>query len=556
MPRIFISYRRQDSQSAAGRLADNLKDHFGTAQIFRDIETIEPGSDFTESLIAALNSCAVLIAIIGPRWLSATDKKGQRRLDDPKDLTRQEIEIALSRNIRVIPVIVDGATIFDVDDLPPELKPLAKRQAYELTDKRWNQDVTQLITTIDQILRINPREPTADRKTNRLKKLKVIVATSLLLSGIGTWAWFYWPSTRQIAIVDSERSQTILAKWDHELVSLINNLRRKTGAYAWAHNEDGSDAWTSAQCLSALLLSQNSIPDHESLKESFDYLRSSRGDGGWAVRVKGKPSIEASAWVGLAYVMALLHVTSWSVDERAKMLDELTIIYREVIGRQSEQGGWSSFQTSYNSHHAFAPYATDLSLMFLLQLKHSNLLPKEHTELEQRIRKGLNWILREYVSGITGWEESKDEGLQRELTTLHLALITMAKQYGFSSFETDKVYREARRAWIETTWKFSGERSILEFSRIRQMQGVYDANGKYIDSHEHSASLMWYPWTLLLASYLKDDQDLIEDERKKAWSIVDTLEAKLQILVDGVRSGPSYRPSETLFVLGMIRTAR
>jgi TIR domain len=102
MPRIFISYRRQDSQSAAGRLADNLKDHFGTAQIFRDIETIEPGSDFTESLIAALNSCAVLIAIIGPRWLSATDKKGQRRLDDPKDLTRQEIEIALSRNIRVM----------------------------------------------------------------------------------------------------------------------------------------------------------------------------------------------------------------------------------------------------------------------------------------------------------------------------------------------------------------------------------------------------------------------------------------------------------------------
>lgn len=555
MPRVFISYRRQDSPSATGRLADNLKDHFGSAQIFRDIEAIEPGADFTESLNAALNSCAVLIAIIGPHWLSATDKKGQRRLDDPNDWTRKEIEIALSRNIRVIPVLVDGAMMFDADDLPSELKPLAKRQAYELTNKHWSHDITELIATIDLILSITDGGPIQTGKSNYLKNVKVIVAMCLLFSGLGSWAWFYWTSPSQVAILDQEQTRTILAKGSEELVSLINNLRLTNGGYAWHHNEDGTDAWTSAQCLSALLLSKDATLDPESLNQSFAYIRTVSEEGGWAVRVKGRPSTEANAWVGLAYVLRLSHAPIESVDERAKVLNELKIIYREMIGRQSEQGGWSSFKTTYSNTIAFAPYATDMALMFLLQLKHSNLLPKEHNELDQKIRKGLNWILLEYVSGLTGWEERKDEGLQRELTTLHLALITMGKRYGFLSFEADKGYREARRAWIERALKASGERGVLEFSRIRQIQGVFDANGKYIDSHEHSVALVWYPWSLLLASYLRDDQDLAENERQKASQIVDMLRTNLQPLIDGVRSGPTYRASETLFALGMIRNA-
>lgn len=148
---VFISYRRQDSQSAAGRLADHLKEHL-RAPVFRDVETIEPGVDFVEAIERALASCAVMLVVIGPRWLSATDAAGRRRLDDPNDYTRLEVGTALKRNVRVIPVLVEGAVMPDAEGLPEELKPLARRNAIELSDKRWEYDVSQLVETVHKVL--------------------------------------------------------------------------------------------------------------------------------------------------------------------------------------------------------------------------------------------------------------------------------------------------------------------------------------------------------------------------------------------------------------------
>src|SRR5574343_1018940 len=127
MKGIFISYRRQDSQSAAGRLADDLREHLPAVPIFRDVETIEPGVDFVEAIGHALHSCGVLLAIIGPRWTTMTDASGKRRLDDPGDYARLEIATALLRSdVRVIPVLVEGAVMPGSDELPDELKPLAR----------------------------------------------------------------------------------------------------------------------------------------------------------------------------------------------------------------------------------------------------------------------------------------------------------------------------------------------------------------------------------------------------------------------------------------------
>lgn len=150
-PGVFISYRRQDSQSAAGRLADHLKEHL-RAPVFRDVETIEPGVDFVEAIEKALASCAVMLVVIGPRWVSVTDAAGRRRLDDPNDYTRLEVGTALKRNVRVIPVLVEGATMPAVDELPEELKSLARRNAIELSDKRWGYDVAQLVETVHKVL--------------------------------------------------------------------------------------------------------------------------------------------------------------------------------------------------------------------------------------------------------------------------------------------------------------------------------------------------------------------------------------------------------------------
>jgi hypothetical protein len=88
MAGIFISYRRNDSDVAAGRLADDLSEVFGREAIFRDVDTLEAGEDYTKALDHALDSCVALIAMIGPSWSNITDDLGHRRLEDPKDWVR------------------------------------------------------------------------------------------------------------------------------------------------------------------------------------------------------------------------------------------------------------------------------------------------------------------------------------------------------------------------------------------------------------------------------------------------------------------------------------
>jgi hypothetical protein len=149
--RIFVSYRREDTRGDAGRLTDNLKAQFGGKQIFRDVETIEAGMDFVDAINKAVGSSAALLAVIGPMWLKVTDRDGRRRIDDPNDFVRLEIAAALSRNIRVIPVLVGGATMPKAEELPAPLESFARRQAHELSDARWDYDVSQLIDTLQRL---------------------------------------------------------------------------------------------------------------------------------------------------------------------------------------------------------------------------------------------------------------------------------------------------------------------------------------------------------------------------------------------------------------------
>src|SRR5215469_5606905 len=126
---IFISYRRQESSHLAGRLYDRLADRFGEGQVFIDVDAIEPGVDFAEAIRRAVAACQVLVTVIGPNWLTATDQRGGRRLDDPDDLVRLEIEAALARGVRVIPILVAGAVMPGRQDLPESLAGLARRNA-------------------------------------------------------------------------------------------------------------------------------------------------------------------------------------------------------------------------------------------------------------------------------------------------------------------------------------------------------------------------------------------------------------------------------------------
>jgi hypothetical protein len=143
--KIFISYRREDSSGHVGRLHDRLIESFSPNDIFVDIDTIEPGEDFVEAVEQAVSSAEVLLAVIGKQWLTLTDARGKRRIDNPHDFVRLEIAAALRRNIRVIPILVREASMPESADLPEDLRPLTRRNAFEIGEKSFHRDVSELI---------------------------------------------------------------------------------------------------------------------------------------------------------------------------------------------------------------------------------------------------------------------------------------------------------------------------------------------------------------------------------------------------------------------------
>ena len=132
--RIFISYRREDTAPYAGRIYDRLVTEFGFEQVFFDIDTIPPGDDFVEVLTEKVESCDVLLAVIGKSWLTIADRAGRPRIKNPEDFVAIEIGAALRRKVRVIPILVGGGRVPIQSELPEELAELARRQARELPD--------------------------------------------------------------------------------------------------------------------------------------------------------------------------------------------------------------------------------------------------------------------------------------------------------------------------------------------------------------------------------------------------------------------------------------
>jgi formylglycine-generating enzyme required for sulfatase activity len=150
---IFISYRRDDSAASAGRLYDRLSGRFPSNRIFIDVDNIAPGVDFVKAIEKSVGSCDVLISVVGKHWLTATDEDGKRRLDNTDDFVRLEIATALKRSIRVIPVLVDGASMPRSGDLPDELRSLVRLQALKVSQDRFRSDSEPLITAVDQALK-------------------------------------------------------------------------------------------------------------------------------------------------------------------------------------------------------------------------------------------------------------------------------------------------------------------------------------------------------------------------------------------------------------------
>lgn len=161
---VFISYRREESAAYAGRIYDAMASRFGDKNVFMDVE-MPPGVDFVDQIDEVLSGCAALIVVIGPQWADLAGDDGLPRLNDPDDFVRREVAAALTRSdVTVIPALVAGATMPRAEQLPEDLRPLARRNALELSHGRWRYDVDRLATSLEQLF----SEPTI-RKTGAPK---------------------------------------------------------------------------------------------------------------------------------------------------------------------------------------------------------------------------------------------------------------------------------------------------------------------------------------------------------------------------------------------------
>ncbi len=159
---IWISYRRADSAGYAGRLYDRLASKLGFDRVLLDVDSITVGMDFVEAIEKRIRQLSAMLVVIGPGWVSAADSSGKRRLDDPDDFVRREIEIALETHIPVIPVLVGGAYMPLASELPARLQSLARRNALELSDISFQQDVDRLLSALESLVS-RPAEVEAQR---------------------------------------------------------------------------------------------------------------------------------------------------------------------------------------------------------------------------------------------------------------------------------------------------------------------------------------------------------------------------------------------------------
>lgn len=178
---VFISYRRADTRADAGRLYDRLAARFGAEHVFMDIDDIAPGQDFQAVLRNTLDNCQALLVLIGPGWLNASDEDGRTRLADSEDFVRQEVSTALARGIPVIPVLFNRAVTPAAAELPEDLRDLASRQALEVSDTRFHEDVNVLVQTLEPLL--------SQQRSFALPRRVLIglVASVLLLAVTGGW---------------------------------------------------------------------------------------------------------------------------------------------------------------------------------------------------------------------------------------------------------------------------------------------------------------------------------------------------------------------------------
>ncbi|MEM6625099.1 MAG: SUMF1/EgtB/PvdO family nonheme iron enzyme [Pseudomonadota bacterium] len=227
MSKIFISYRRDDSQwqtksvyEALAKVVDDPK-----VDIFYDLDSMTVGLNFKQQIDMTVAQCDMVLAMIGRNWLNAADPDtGKRRLDDPRDFVRAEIAAALKRDIPVVPVLLDGVAVPEADELPEDIRELSMRHGVKLRADSFDNDVGVLIRGLNigqQVPADKPsRSPGADTKASPGGVVAAVVALLLVSLGGGLWTFdpFGWRDTTTSAPTATAAGETV-AGLDPALIS-------------------------------------------------------------------------------------------------------------------------------------------------------------------------------------------------------------------------------------------------------------------------------------------------------------------------------------------------
>lgn len=224
--RVFISYRRSDTQWFAGRLADSLSQYFGDDRVFRDIEDIRGGADFGDVIHGNLAQTDAAIILIGDQWLDATDELGNRRLDAPDDWVGNEIESALVAKIPVYPVLVEGTSMPRVDELPERLQSLSRFNAVALSDACWGADVTRLA----RIISLDIPSQTERKLTNWSLLISIALTLSLLTSCTLLFANLYCHVSATLPVPVNWLSESLCVEYDVQEMLVANAWPLSLGA--------------------------------------------------------------------------------------------------------------------------------------------------------------------------------------------------------------------------------------------------------------------------------------------------------------------------------------
>ena len=259
---IFISYRRDDAAGYARALYDRLVQHFSSERVFMDVDAIEPGLPFDDVIQQALSRCEVLLVVIGRRWLDPQTGGGSR-LDDPQDFVRLEITAALARDIRVIPVLLDGATMPTEADLPEPLQPMARRNALEVRNSRFRSDTDSLISTVRRVLGEPDTQPPLPHP-KRSKGLRYSLIGGLVVMGVIATVYLFGPRQTPESPAPQHRSDSAAAARDDAGTTIpdrrpdINGVWEADVTYDWPNARyverfdfrgEGDDVYGSASFL-------------------------------------------------------------------------------------------------------------------------------------------------------------------------------------------------------------------------------------------------------------------------------------------------------------------